>query len=226
MSEPTPRWALITGGSIVGMAVIAGFSFGYVHNQIYIPSDVHATATLLEHHTDLLWAGIGGWLLIAGLDVAASIGLYIIYRETQVQAAVTSAILRLVYTGILLFAVIELMKLPISEQWDQGVIQFASFQTIWSLGLIVFGFHLLTVAWLSWRSSFSPTLVSVLLLMAGLSYLIVESANSFSDNSTLISSSLRTVFSVFMAIGELGFGLWLIFRFARKSKTETRDSQR
>lgn len=37
------RWALITGGSLLLMAVVGGFAFGYAHPILHIVGDSEAT---------------------------------------------------------------------------------------------------------------------------------------------------------------------------------------
>ena len=75
------KWGLLTGYSIVLMALVAGFVYGFVHSTIYQAGDSELTAGLLLENITLYKWGIVSWLVIVVLDVVVSIGLYIIYKD-------------------------------------------------------------------------------------------------------------------------------------------------
>ena len=75
------KWGLLTGYSLILMALVAGFVYGYVHASIYIVDSSDLTARLLQENIALYKWGIVSWLLIILLDLIVSIGIYIIYKD-------------------------------------------------------------------------------------------------------------------------------------------------
>ena len=120
-------WGLITGYSIVLMAIAAGLAFGYIHDTVYIPNDPDATRMALRENTVLFQLGIASWVLVAILDVVVSIGIYMIYRSTHSKWAAMVALLRLIYTGTLFFAITQLVILLLNNEMKNGHVYFESF---------------------------------------------------------------------------------------------------
>ena len=213
-------WGLAAGYSLLLMAIIAGFAFGYVHNMIYIPNDTESTHSALKDNWKLFQFGVASWVLIVILDVIVSVGIYVIYWSTNSKWAALAAMTRLVYTAVFAWAVTQLVILLLNNEVQNGLVYFNSFETIWSFGLIVFGLHLMALGWTCWKSEFTPLFVSVLLLLGGLSYVITESSNSFPSMQLLIPLLLESILTVLMVIGELTFALWLIVRSTRLKRYE------
>ena len=136
------KLGIITRSSILLMAVLAGFVYGYVHSLIYNPDNSNLTSQLLEENLTLYKLGITSWIAIIVLDIVVSFGLYIIFKEDKKILATVSSILRILYTVILGIAVIQLV-IPIINLGEKAnsIIYFESFEKIWSLGLIIFGIH-------------------------------------------------------------------------------------
>jgi hypothetical protein len=83
-----------------------------------------------------------------------------------------------------------------------------SFNDVWAASLVLFGFHLLIVGYLAYRSGYVPRLLGVLLAVAGVGYLI----DSF---GTVLSHGSWTEISSFTFIGEFLLALWLVIRGRR-----------
>ena len=80
-----------------------------------------------------------------------------------------------------------------------------AFYDVWAVGLIVFGFHLFLLGYLAFKSDFIPKIFGVLLVIAGLSYLI----DYFGE---LLFPSFEAVISLVAGWGELIFMFWLLLR--------------
>ena len=70
------KWLILTGSSIIVMAIAAGFAYGFVHANIYRAGDFELTAKLLHENITLFKFGILSWIVIFVLDIIVSIGLY------------------------------------------------------------------------------------------------------------------------------------------------------
>jgi hypothetical protein len=97
----------------------------------------------------------------------------------------------------------------------------SAFNSIWSLGLIVFGIHLLIIAYLILKSDFIPRFLGVLLVIAALSYVLIHSMYLFLPQYQTTTMLIEKILSLPMTAGELGFGIWLLIRGGKKSKKET-----
>ncbi len=213
-------WGLSTGYMLILMAIAAGFAVGYVHETVFVENDATATHLALTHNMVLFQFGIASWVLIAILDVMVSIGMYVLYSDTNQKLAASVALLRLIYTAMLILAIAQLFMLLFNDDVESGLANFKAFTKIWSYGLIVFGGHLVLLSMICWKSTFTPKVVSILLLLAGLSYVAIEGANSFFVDAQFWSSSILPFLQVLMAVGELAFAIWLIVRFTRHPPDE------
>ena len=213
------KWGLLTGYSIVLMALVAGFVYGFVHSTIYQAGDSALTAGLLLENITLYKCGIVSWLVIIVLDIVVSIGLYVIYKDQLKKLATLSSVLRILYTLILGIAVAQLILLLIHNNGlSNDLLYFESFEKIWSLGLIIFGLHLLALGIVCLKSDFTPKFFSYFLVLGGLCYLLVQNLKSFLPHLNETSVTIESILTAPMALSELSFAIWLIIKFTRQKK--------
>lgn len=214
--------SLTAGLAIVIMAVAAAFTFGYAHSKLVIPGDATTTVNNLRTMSSLFTTEIFGWLIILLCDVVASIALYGYFKNENQKVACAMGALRLVYSAILGFAIFNLIKISslvnssantISELLQTKVMHSLNvFESAWSMGLILFGFHLLLLGYLVYMSYNIHRFWGILLIIAAVSYVIVHTAKNFIPGSENIVSTIEMVLSLPMTIGEVGFAVWLIVR--------------
>jgi hypothetical protein len=99
-----------------------------------------------------------------------------------------------------------------SQIHSQVLLFLNAFYDIWALGLIVFGFHLLILGYLVFKSNYIPRILGVLLMVAGISYLIDYIGN-------FLFPDLDVSVSVVLGWGELLFMFWLLFRGVKLKQT-------
>jgi hypothetical protein len=132
--------------------------------------------------------------------------------------------LRLIYTAFLAVAIFCLMLVlviveesPYLKAFDltqrQGLMMLFldGFNNIWSVGLIVFGLHLLSLSNLIRKSIGSLKIIPVLLITAAVSYLFVHIAYLLLPQYKSQIAGIELFLSLPMAIGELALGAWLIW---------------
>ncbi len=210
------KWGLLTGYSIVLMALVAGFTYGFVHATIYMVGDSDLTAKLLQENIAMYKFGIASWILVIVLDMIVSIGLYAIYKGMQKRLAILTSALRAFYTLFLGIATVQLiMPLIRNNEIANGLLYFESFEKIWSFGLIVFGFHLLALGVVGVKSNFTPKFWGVFLGIGGVCYIIVHSLKSFFPHLGGITLTIESILMAPMALSEIGFAIWLIVKFTR-----------
>lgn len=202
----TKKASIIAGLSLLLMTIAALFTYGYIHSTfLKAPSDV------IYESTGQITVALIGWGIIIILDFIVAWAFHICLKHANKNISIINMLLRIVYTFILMMAVYQILQISLSLQTlsIQEIIAYnESFETIWSFGLILFGVHLFITGYLSIQSTKIPSILGILLILAGLSYVLVHTLKGFSMDVSLI----ETILSLPMMIGELGFGLWLLIK--------------
>jgi hypothetical protein len=203
----------ITGCSLLLMAIIAGFAFGFVLPKIFNPSQLDFVQSNLVSHLQLYKWMLFAILAVLLLDILVSLTLYHYFKIGNRKIALLSSILRIVYTVVFGIATFYLTKnLNPSEISNELIIHnFQQFQSIWSAGLIIFGIHLFLVGILMKLHQRIPKVLWYLTLIAGVSYMVVHLLKLSLTPSDIVGK-LEMVLALPMAIGEIGLAFWLIFK--------------
>lgn len=193
-------YAKLTGISLLIMAVVAAFSFGFVINGIYVAGDMVKTSQNIEAKSALYAVGNLGWVFILILDLVVSFGVYQIYKVGNSRLALFTAILRIIYSAILGLAIVSLYQNNIE-----------AFMSKWELGLIIFGIHLVSLYVLNNHySRLVPRWIGYLLLIAGIGYGFIHGVNLFMPQWVTYIKILETILVIPMSLSELLLALWLI----------------
>lgn len=221
--------ALISGVSLIIMAIVAGFSYGYVHGSLVVSGDISTTYTNITSSIMLFKAEIIGWVVILLLDVIVAWSIYIFLKPVNQELALLSSWLRLTYAAILGIAILNLLfvlllssdagylaLLGMDQLQANMALYLEAFELIWSIGLIVFGVHLLVVGWIAFQSNKIPKTISILLVLAAIGYISIHLCMTLLIQQSIIAT-LEFIFTIPMIVGELGFGLWLLFKGGKVS---------
>ena len=225
MLSKEKRLGIIAGISLIVMAIAAGFSYGHVYNDLVVDSPETTLLNLISNKS-LFLAGLAGWVVIFVTDLIVALALFGYFRRTAKQASLLTALLRIVYTIILgtgiiqLFRIIPLLSADVAaadtfSAFDV-VLRMHLFETIWSLGLIVFGLHLVGLGYLSVKASSVPSLLGYLLYLSGILYILVHVARQIVAFDPEVVSKIENILSLPMALGEMLLALWLIYKGFRK----------
>lgn len=209
------RMGLVAGISLVIMAIVAGFAYGYIFQSIYIPFDQYTTLLNLKQFSFLFRLFIFLFLIVLILDIIVAWALYYFFKEDNESLSLLTAYLRLVYAGLLGISFLSLLSiLQLREQTPNDasliMIQFNTFLGMWSLGLIVFACHLFVLGYLIFTSGYIPKFIGALAILAGLAYLFTNSANLLLPDYYLYKAKIEMILGLPMALGELAFAVWLI----------------
>ncbi|MGE7624712.1 DUF4386 domain-containing protein [Viridibacillus sp. NPDC096237] len=217
--------ALIAGTSLIIMALAAFFSYGFVHESLVVQGDASATFNNIQSSNLLFKAEIFGWIIILITDIVVAWAFYIFLKPINKSVSLLSAWLRLTYAFVLGIAILNLIfVLHLSESTDylslfkidqlqaHMMLLLEAFEYIWSIGLIIFGVHLIIVGYLAFKSDRIPKVISILLLFASIGYIVINLFISIFSQYDGVISILKIVFNVPMIVGELSFGIWLLFR--------------
>lgn len=219
----------MAGSGLLLMAVAAAFSYGYAHAQLLVEGDAEATLSNLISQSLLFKAEIGGWVLILLSDVAVAGACYLLLKPVHPKLSLLGGALRLLYSVILgaavwrLFAVLPLVNRAVASPeeiagplGEQIMSHLQSFESVWSIGLIMFGAHLLVLGILAFKARGIPKWVGLLLLIASAGYLVTHTLALLGPDIEDIRVMLDQILTVPMAAGELAFALWLLFKGGRK----------
>lgn len=217
--------AIIAGVSLLLMAVFAGFSYGYVYSGLVVAGDPEATIGNLRASGSLFKAGVAGWFIIFILDAVVAWMLFLFLRKVNYGYSLLIAWLRLVYTAILGGAIVnfifilKLLKGGTAFAPELAPLQIMfhlrSFEEKWSMGLIIFGLHILMLGYLVLKSRIAHSFWGILLVIAGICYLFVHGARFLHLDFGGQLSAIEAVLTLPMALGEIGFAIWLIVRGGR-----------
>ncbi len=218
------KLALIAGVSLLLMAVIAAYSYGYVYMTLINKGDYQFTLKNLEAHTGLFISSLVGWALIFILDIIVSWSLLRFFEDEHPIISKLTAIFRYVYCGFLAVAIVFLAQslayLNSGQNSPEILWYFNAFEYTWTLGLIPFGIHLFGLSVLCFKSpELMHKIFGWMLLLASLSYLLVHSQKSIYPNDWSQFERLENVLTAPMAIGELAFAFWLIYYSVSKKKS-------
>lgn len=226
ISERT--FALTAGISILAMALLAGFAYGFVFPSLVVAGDAHATASNIQHSEMLFRAGIASFVLVIVCDVLAAWGVFHVLQRVNRSLSLLAAWFRLVFAAMFGAALssfvvalhlargaqyLKALKLSGADASDALVLLCVSaFNDIWSLGLVFFAVHLFLVGYLALKAGFIPKFIGILAVAASLCYMATSGANILMPNYAAYKPTVELVLTAPMALGELGVGLWLLIK--------------
>ena len=227
MQNTEKKQGIIAGISLIIMAVVAGFSYGYVYNSLVADSPGITLDNLIAGKS-LFIAGLAGWIIVFVTDLIVTLALYRFFLSTAKQASLVTALFRIAYTVLLGVAIIQFIKIiPMLNQAggiektsvaDEVTSRIELFGKIWSFGLIIFGLHLIGLGYLSVKSKFIHALLGYLLYLSGVSYIFVHGAKQLSLFDPAVITRAESILSLPMALAEMLLAIWLIYRGFRKEK--------
>lgn len=199
--------ALIAGISLLAMAVIAAYANFAVIMNLEVPGDPSTTAANLVESAGQARLAAAGLIIVVILDVIVAWGLYIVLRSVNPSLSLLGGWLRLAYAAIFAVAINSLLNALHTGLMDPALAGFflESFNSLWQIGLIIFGLHLCVVGYLAWQAEFIHWLFGLLLIIAGLGYIV----DGF---GTVLIPDYSLDLAVFTFIGEVALILWLLIR--------------
>ena len=88
-----------------------------------------------------------------------------------------------------------------------------SYKYEWFFGLVLFGFYLIPLGFLVLKAGYVPKIMGWLLIIAGISYLV-------GHLKVFLYPDLNTSFSMFTALRELVFMLWILIKGSRTKESQ------
>ena len=219
------RGSLVAGTALLVLSVIAGFgNFGAIE-ALVTPGDAGRTAADIAASETLFRVGIASLLVVVVLDGVVALALYRVFRVVDENLSRLEAALRLTYAAVFAVAVSHLTTtarlvtddrgrsgLDADQAAAQALVAVDAFGDTWDAALVLFGLHLLVMAWLLHRSGAAPRLLSPLLGLAGVGYVVDGAAAVLTGDSS-------PVMSTYTFVGEFALAVWLVARAGRTTTT-------
>lgn len=207
--------ALLAGSSLILMALLAGVGYGYAFETLYVEGDMSATFQQFKQTPSLVYWVVGTFVGVLLLDVLVGWALYSFFYRTHSHLSMLAAVLRWVYALMLGGALLPLLPLLDATKMQNAAEVMAhleEFLRAWSLGLILFGVHLLVLGYLILKSPKIPKWLGLLVVFAGVCYVGIHTAQQVIANFEVYRGQIEAILSAPMALGELSLAVWLMVR--------------
>ena len=214
-NESAPRFtnislrtaAMVAGVGLLLMAILAPIAYLNTFQSLVKFDDATLTAQNILNSNGAFRTCIILLFTVAILDIVAAWALYILLVPTNKNLSALAAWLRVIYAGIFIFAISKLYVAlqVITADGTQAMSFLKAFQSIWDMALILFGFHLLVLGYLSFKSGYIPKWLGVFLVLASVGYIVDGFGKYFSPNYNLNIAQ-------FTFVGEVLLIFWLLWR--------------
>ena len=199
--------AIVAGVGLLLMAILSPIAYLNTFQSLVKFDDAALTAQNILNSMGAFRTCIILLFTVAILDVIVAWALYILLVPANKNLSALAAWLRVIYSGIFIFAISKLYLAlqVITADGIQAMTFLKAFQSIWDKGLILFGFHLLVLGYLSFKSGYVPKWLGFFLLLAALGYIVDGFGKTLSPTYNLSIAQ-------FTFIGEVLLIFWLLWK--------------
>ena len=199
--------AIVAGLGLLLMAILSPIAYLNTFQSLVKFDDAALTAQNILSSMGAFRTCIILLFTVAILDIVVAWGLYIMLVPANKNLSALAAWLRVIYGGIFIFAISKLYVAlqVITADGTQTMSYLKSFQSIWDMGLILFGFHLLVLGYLVFKSGYVPKWLGVFLVLAGVGYIVDGFGKTLSPDYNLNIAQ-------FTFVGEVLLIFWLLWR--------------
>ncbi len=217
IAEASPRFkARIAGVFYLLTTLTRMFVEIFVRNRLVVSDDAAATATNILAHEPLWRWGFAADIIAFASYVALTALFYELFKPVNRSVSLVAAFFSLVACAVQavssLFHLAPLVLLGGTpylrvfnvEQLQALALMFLRLRTqcYHNIGLVFFGLYCLLIGYLIFRSTFLPRIIGVLMILAGLSYLMFLSPP--------LARYLQPYILFFPGVGQISLTLWLL----------------
>ena len=227
------KYAKIAGVLYLLIAVLSGFVHFYVPAQLIVPGDATTTANNIMASGGLFRMGMGTELVLLLSEIVVSVLLYVLLKPVNKTLSLVAAVSRLVMTAIhgpnLLNHFVVLMLLggagyltvfAPNQLHGLAMLFLDTYNYGFNIGIVFFTLHTLLLGYLIFKSGYFPKILGVLFIIASLGYLL----DSFSYVLLANYKTGPVYLALPIAIAEIAFPLWLLFKGVNAQQWEKRAS--
>lgn len=208
--------ALVVGfGYLLNPVSYAEFS---IYPKLVVSGNVEQTVANIAAHQGLFVVAMLCYVINFIGDIVIAWGLYVLLSPVNQALSLLAAWFRLIYTSVALYGAFNLATVyrmittpeyqtafgsgPLHAQID---LLLHTFRYTYSLGIVIFGIHLILVGYLVVRSRYIPWWLGAILIINGLAWMVNNLRPYLYPNA-----NLGFIWIAFA--GELVFMLWLLIR--------------
>ena len=199
--------AMVAGVGLLLMAILSPIAYLNIFQSLVKFDDADLTAQNILNSMGAFRTCILLLFTVAILDIVVAWALYIMLVPANKNLSALAAWLRVIYAGIFIFAISKLYVAlqVITADGTQAMSFLKAFQSIWDKGLILFGFHLLVLGYLAFKSGYIPKWLGVFLVLASVGYIIDGFGKTLSPDYNLNVAQ-------FTFVGEVLLIFWLLWK--------------
>jgi len=199
--------AIVAGVGLLLMAILSPIAYLNTFQSLVKFDDAALTAQNILSSMGAFRTCIILLFTVAILDIVVAWALYILLVPANKNLSALAAWLRVIYGGIFIFAISKLnVALQVlTVDGTQAMSYLKAFQSIWDMGLILFGFHLLVLGYLVFKSGYVPKWLGVFLVLAAVGYVVDGFGKTLSPDYNLNIAQ-------FTFVGEVLLIFWLLWR--------------
>jgi Domain of unknown function (DUF4386) len=199
--------AIVAGVGLLLMAILAPIAYLNTFQKLVIFDNAALSAQNILNSIGEFRTAIFLLFNVAILDIVVAWGLYIVLVPANKNLSALAAWLRVIYGGIFIFAISKLYVAlqVITPDGTQTMSFLKAFQSIWDMGLILFGFHLLVLGYLVFKSGYVPKWLGAFLVLAAVGYIVDGVGKTLSPDYNLNIAQ-------FTFVGEVLLIFWLLWR--------------
>lgn len=213
-------------GVLYFIIIVTGmFAEFFVRANLIIPGDASATTNNIIASESLFRLNIFADLIMITCDVSLAILFYLLLKPVNKPLALLASFFRLAQATSLgvnllnMFFVLQLISganyLAALEhnQLQAFVMMFLeSHSTGYTLALVFFGFNLIILGVLMYKSGYFPKTLGVMIIIAASAYLMDAFAKILLSNYSSYQEIITMAVLAPAFIGELALCLWLLFK--------------
>lgn len=217
--------AIIGGFALLIISILAPVGYYGLIQNLIVSGDAATTVSNIKASEGVFRIGICCLLINAVLDLVVAWALYIVLKPVNKSISLLSAWFRVAYTVMLVVAlsnfvnVLQLLSGAATFETNQlhakVMLLFATYENVWNLGYVLFGFHLIILGYLVFKSGYLPKFLGILIKIAGFGYLI-------DAMGTVLFPNYSLNIAIYTFIGEPLLLIWLLMRgfkgFGKKSE--------
>ena len=228
-NQSVRRGSVIAGIGLVLMTPLAAFANFVVLEGLITSGNAAQTASEILNAEGMFRFAIASLFVVAVLDLIVAWALYMVFKPVSSGIAVLMAVFRVISAGVFMVAISQLVGVlsilksadaasvfTTEQHYAQALLGINAFYDIWDAALIFVGLHLVVLGYLvyrsgtvpSYKSGYVPTVLGVLLGIAGVGYVI----DSF---GRVLVAGYSFEVAVFTFIGEVLLIFWL-FIYGRR----------
>ncbi len=192
----TSKAALVIGIAFITSVLLVTVVDDFLLANFVVPGDNAALARDIEANRRLFGYAVVGYLIVLLLDSIIALALYVVLRPASKRLALFTAVLRLIYAGVLTIGLIALVS---------QVVDVYGYAGIKLAGYIAFALHILVLGYSVLKSGYLPRSLGILLVFASFTYGVF-----FVDLH--LPALLAVITMLVMLIAELSLSIWLMVK--------------